>query len=278
MIRYAMNEPKIPKLQGGGIVSMPTLAVVGETMSEAIVPLDLYSRMVANMTMGAWNRSELVQTNEMLHRDLFEATRENPYYALTVMAPQFRQVLEEVISTWVASQAPEVAEQWGPAVEKLPWLHFREAVTRIRETTENSQGQVENIHHDLLESRRFLLGLLMKPPSPPPPLDILDLRRYITQEPRTPTPGDEPPNPLDLRRYITHEPPGPAPPVDLLDFREAVTRIPTTSTSETVSVSIGDIVIGGGSGISSGEVRAAITKEIPRAIKDALRSNPRGAV
>jgi len=105
--------------------------------------------------------------------------------------------------------------------------------------------------------------------------DILEFRRHITQEPQPATP---PPDLLDFRRYITQEPVAPTGPPDILDFREAVTRIPTSTQSETVSVSIGDIVIGGGSGISSGEVRAAITKEIPRAIKDALRSNPRGAV
>jgi hypothetical protein len=234
------------------------------------------------MVYDSWNRSEMVQTHEMIREflvDPFDKPEQNPYYAMTTLAPQINRTIQEVVTTLVASQSPEVAGQWGPAVEKLPWLHFREMVTRIRETTEDSQGTGEQMHHDLLDSRRFLLGLVMKPPSPPPPLDILDLRRYITQGPEAPTPGDEPPSPLELRRYITQEPPGPAPPVDLLDFREAITRLSTsTTTSETVSVSIGDIVIGGGSTISPGEVRAVITKEIPRAIKDALRSNPRGAV
>ena len=47
---------------------------------------------------------------------------------------------------------------------------------------------------------------------------------------------------------------------------------------EQVSVSIGDINIGSGTSVSSGEVRAAINREIPKAIKDALRNNPRGAI
>jgi hypothetical protein len=70
---FGINIPQIPKLAEGGIVNSPTLAMIGEAGSEAVIPL---SKM-GGMGMGGMNIVINVQGSVIQEKDLAVTVRDN---------------------------------------------------------------------------------------------------------------------------------------------------------------------------------------------------------
>ena len=75
--------PKIPALADGGIVTGPTLALIGEAGPEAVVPLDRYNGGGMNITVNAG----LVSTPDQIGQEIIQAIQKAQRRSGVVFAP-----------------------------------------------------------------------------------------------------------------------------------------------------------------------------------------------
>lgn len=76
--RFSMNIPKIPRLATGGIISQPTLALVGESGKEAVMPLERNTGWIQNLAgniSSQLNGGQMNQRSEKILLELLQAVK-----------------------------------------------------------------------------------------------------------------------------------------------------------------------------------------------------------
>jgi phage-related protein len=79
------SVPKIPMLAQGGIVTQPTLAIVGEAGPEAVIPLDRMGSMGGGMTITV--NAGLVSSPDQVGQQIIEAIQKAQRRSGVVFAP-----------------------------------------------------------------------------------------------------------------------------------------------------------------------------------------------
>lgn len=75
---FGLNVPKIPRLATGGIISQPTLALVGESGKEAVMPLERNTGWIQNLAgniSSQLNGGQMNQRSEKILLELLQAVK-----------------------------------------------------------------------------------------------------------------------------------------------------------------------------------------------------------